>query len=94
MYKKFSEMSDEEQGYLLLSHHRGIPIEMLSKVKEIWEVKEKPSFCPDMIYRVKEVPEVRLISAVRKVLKYKSGNSLALDRAIDLLEQEVNSFYR
>ena len=49
-YKTWGEMSDDEQGELLLAHHRGEVIEVL---KVVGWVNARPDWSSDCRYRVK-----------------------------------------
>lgn len=56
--KTFGEMTDEEQGALLLAHHRGEVIEIWDKHSEEWLVCEVPYWVHGCAYRVKKEPVV------------------------------------
>lgn len=55
--KLWQDMSDAEQGALLLSHHRGEVIEFYSPSRESWAAVEDPKWNERYAYRTKSKPQ-------------------------------------
>lgn len=58
--KAWGEMNDEEQGALLLAHHRGEVIEIWDTHEEEWLVCDVPYWVNGCVYRVKKEPVVEV----------------------------------
>ena len=58
--KTWGEMTDEEQGALLLARHRGEVIELWDKYNEEWLTCELPCWVHAGAYRVKKEPVVEV----------------------------------
>lgn len=66
----FKQLSDEQKGWLLLQHHKGLTIQILGVVDNNKWVDTDPRWNPEHYYRVKPAPqEVSFVRTLRnKVL--------------------------
>jgi hypothetical protein len=54
----WGDMTPEQQGALLLAHHQGKTIELISHASGMWVYSEYPQWTQDTSYRIKIVPVV------------------------------------
>lgn len=60
--RPWGELTDQEQGALLLAHHRGEEIEYFGCYSREWNVIVDPAWRDELLYRVKPKPVVETVT--------------------------------
>ncbi len=86
--KKFKELSNVDQGLLLLAHHQGKPIQFFNAINEWDRVAGRPSWSSNACYRVKPEPKYKI--------KHVSecGNAYELGKSNTTCYVEFRAFHR
>ena len=71
--KLMRDMTDAEQGALLLAHHRGKKIQVFLDGIPKWDRTSRPTWKPDLAYRVEPEPQ-------RETVKLRAGLALTAGR--------------